>query len=151
MSFDDTYPKSIPTGSNPYPRCASCGFTTPRINGEISNHHPQCAWRLEREAGLPKAVLRGPWFVDKWSESRLAIQSEDFKHDAALELTGDFESPDQKYAFALKVSDTLNLMNAITTTGKENLVKILELLKTSNDDSLARLAKSLMEGYDDEE
>ena len=149
MSYNDTYPKSPARHPNPYPRCAACGFTVVQINGEISNHHPTCSWRMLQEQGLPKPVLRGPWFVDKWGDGKLAIQSEDFVYDAALLLSGDFESQDQKFAYALKVSDTLNLMNAITTTGKENLQKILELLKNGEDESLVNLAKSLMEGYTD--
>ena len=149
MSFNDTYPKTPARHPNPYPRCATCGFTVVQINGEISNHHPTCSWRMLQEQGMPKPVLRGPWFVDKWGDGKLAIQSEDFVYDAALLLSGDFESQDQKFAYALKVSDTLNFMNALTTTGKENLQKILELLKNGEDESLVNLAKSLMEGYTD--
>ena len=151
MSYNDTYPKSPARHPNPYPRCAACGFTVVQINGEISNHHPTCSWRMLQEQGLPKPVLRGPWFVDKWGDGKLAIQSEDFVYDAALLLSGDFESQDQKFAYALKVSDTLNLMNAITTTGKENLQKILDILASNGDRSLVILIKSLMEGYTDED
>lgn len=116
-----------------------------------SSKTPTCSWRMLQEQGLPKPVLRGPWFVDKWGDGKLAIQSEDFVYDAALLLSGDFESQDQKFAYALKVSDTLNFMNALTTTGKENLQKILDILASNGDESLVILAKSLMEGNTDED
>lgn len=54
---------------------------------------------------------RGPWMVDEWSNGVLVLQSQDFHHDAALEISGDFGSPEIKRAYAEEICRRLNLTN----------------------------------------
>ena len=51
---------------------------------------------------------RGPWQVDLWSEGRVVLQSDDFTHDVALIISGDFESGAQKLAYANALARKLN-------------------------------------------
>jgi hypothetical protein len=51
---------------------------------------------------------KGPWHVSDWGEGRLAIQSDDFTHDVALEVSGDFGSPELKRAHAEEITRRLN-------------------------------------------
>lgn len=58
---------------------------------------------------------RGPWVVQLWPGSdlggkheRVVLQSEDFRHDVALIITGDFEDLDQKKQYALDLATALN-------------------------------------------
>lgn len=53
----------------------------------------------------------GPWSVSKWQDDRVAIQSNDFYFDAALEVSGDFVSYDLKLAYAEEICRRLNLTN----------------------------------------
>lgn len=53
----------------------------------------------------------GPWIVSDWREGRIAIQSDDFHFDAALEVTGDFVSPEVKRAYAEEICRRLNTTN----------------------------------------
>ncbi len=50
----------------------------------------------------------GPWTVDQFSDGRIVIQSQDFRHDAALELSGDFETQKMKRAYAEEIARRLN-------------------------------------------
>lgn len=58
---------------------------------------------------------RGPWSVDIWKSSnggspRVILQSDDFTHDAALEISGDFISLDQKVKYARLLATRMNKM-----------------------------------------
>jgi hypothetical protein len=53
----------------------------------------------------------GPWTVDEWSGGRLVLQSDDLHHDAALEISGDFGSPEEKLTYANEIARRLNAMN----------------------------------------
>lgn len=51
---------------------------------------------------------RKGWTVDDWSGGRIAIQNQDFTHDEALELTGDWATPEEKRACAERIAAILN-------------------------------------------
>jgi hypothetical protein len=57
---------------------------------------------------------KGPWQIDVWpprSEEgldRLVLQSDDFNHDVAMEITGDFWDNEQKMLYACALRDQLN-------------------------------------------
>lgn len=51
---------------------------------------------------------KGTWHVSDWRNGRLAIQSQDFTHDVALEISGDFATPDDKRAQAEEIARRLN-------------------------------------------
>ena len=55
----------------------------------------------------------GPWVVDEWSNGRLVLQSQDFHHDAALEISGDFGTPEIKRAYANEICRRLNATNPV--------------------------------------
>jgi hypothetical protein len=55
-----------------------------------------------------EVIDRGPWCLSDWGNGRIAIQSDDFTHDVALEISGDFGDPALKRAHAQKIADTLN-------------------------------------------
>ena len=63
----------------------------------------------------------GPWNVDDWPGGELVLQSDDFTHDVALIVTGDFETPEQKREYAEEIARRLNgtkpVPNAIELTG----------------------------------
>lgn len=61
-----------------------------------------------------KIQENGPWTVSDWREGRIAIQSDDFHFDAALEVSGDFESLDVKRAYAEEVCLRLNTTNPVS-------------------------------------
>lgn len=58
----------------------------------------------------------GPWMVDEWNprteggHKRVVLQSDDFYHDAALEISGDFYDYEQKLDYARRLCARLNLM-----------------------------------------
>jgi hypothetical protein len=49
---------------------------------------------------------KGPWQVDLWPDGRLVLQSDDFEHDVALVVTGDFY--DNKRDYAEKLAAWMN-------------------------------------------
>lgn len=53
----------------------------------------------------------GPWAVDIWRNGIMVIQSQDFHHDAALEISGDFGTPEVKREYAEEICRRLNAMN----------------------------------------
>ncbi len=54
----------------------------------------------------------GPWTVEVWAQEKKApqvvLQSDDFRHDVALIVTGDFWDIEQKKAYAQLLADKLN-------------------------------------------
>jgi hypothetical protein len=61
--------------------------------------------------GLRKAVTvteKGPWQVNDWGQGRIVIQSDDFTHDVALEVSGDFGSLLLERAHAEEIARRLN-------------------------------------------
>lgn len=57
----------------------------------------------------------GPWEVNDWGGGRLVLQSQDFHHDAALEISGDFGSLEIKRAYATEICRRLNMTNPVST------------------------------------
>jgi hypothetical protein len=55
----------------------------------------------------------GPWEVQEWNHGRIVLQSDDFMHDAALEITGDFTNIEEKREYAKEIASRLNLTNPI--------------------------------------
>ena len=51
---------------------------------------------------------RGPWLVNEWSNNRVVLQSDDFEHDVALIVDGDFADYDDKLAYAKRMANWLN-------------------------------------------
>ena len=58
----------------------------------------------------------GPWSVGVWKStteggrSRVVLQSDDFTHAVALEITGDFRDVSQKIRYANLLVDRMNRM-----------------------------------------
>lgn len=67
-----------------------------------------------------KMQENGHWTVDEWSNGRLVLQSQYFHHDAALEISGDFGTPDIKKAYADEVCRRLNAMNPVVPNAVAN-------------------------------
>jgi hypothetical protein len=60
-------------------------------------------------AGDAQAIPdRGPWMVTVWPGQKVVLQSDDFTHDVALEISGDFGSHDEKRAYAKALADWMN-------------------------------------------
>ena len=51
---------------------------------------------------------KGPWEVRTWSDGRVVLMSDDFRHDVALVVTGDFWDDEQKRGYAALLADKLN-------------------------------------------
>lgn len=49
---------------------------------------------------IPVCPDKGPWVVNEWSDNRVVLQSDDFEHDVALVVDGDFGSLQEKLAYA---------------------------------------------------
>lgn len=43
------YPNEPIGDGNPYYRCCACGLSDPQINGRLSGHATDCAWRRSQE------------------------------------------------------------------------------------------------------
>ena len=53
---------------------------------------------------------RGPWHVgDDGSPRTVHVQSDDFSHDVRLYITGDFETPADRLAYAAWLAGVLTL------------------------------------------
>lgn len=50
----------------------------------------------------------GPWQVDEWSNDRIVLQSH-ATDDAALIVTGNFGSKEEKYEYALQLAARMNV------------------------------------------
>lgn len=66
----------------------------------------------ELHASVPTPVQpapdRGPWLVNEWSNDRVVLQSDDFEHDVALIVDGDFADYEDKLAYAKRLANWLN-------------------------------------------
>lgn len=57
---------------------------------------------------------KGPWQVDVWGYNTIykkedvVLQSDNFKHDVALVINGDFKSLDEKLEYASALCEYLN-------------------------------------------
>jgi hypothetical protein len=56
----------------------------------------------------PTSPDKGPWMVNKWSGERVVLQSDDFAHDVALIVNGDFGSHEEKLAYAEALAAWMN-------------------------------------------
>lgn len=58
----------------------------------------------------------GPWKVQVWNsvsfaaQPKVVLQSEDFMHDVALVIDGDFKNHAQKIRYAERLADRMNRM-----------------------------------------
>lgn len=50
----------------------------------------------------------GPWMVNEWAEGRIVLQSDDFNHDVALHIDGDFADYSEKMDYARRLANWLN-------------------------------------------
>lgn len=87
----------------------------PKINLnriDLNNEDPEF---VDGPEGL---IDKGPWVVNVWDKDegqrgalpRVDLQSDDFKHDVALVITGDFCSLEQKKRYAYALADRMNRM-----------------------------------------
>lgn len=63
------------------------------------------------ETAAPRAPAppdRGPWMVNTWPDGRVVLQSDDFKHDVALIINGDFGSREDKQTYATALAAWMN-------------------------------------------
>ena len=61
---------------------------------------------------------KGPWSVQVWEAGRvLVLQSDDFKHDVALEISGDFEDWEKRREYATWLA---NLLTRACSTSSES-------------------------------
>jgi hypothetical protein len=72
---------------------------------------PKLRAALERESVT--VTEKGPWQVNDWGQGRIVIQSDDFTHDVALEISGDFGSVEREIAHAEEIARRLS-----TVTGE---------------------------------
>lgn len=86
---------------------AQVGCTSPRAH-ERPAYSP-CPACTERMLDLMKIHPdKGPWVVQTWKDGRVVLMSDDFRHDVALVITGDFWDDDQKRGYAALLADKLN-------------------------------------------
>jgi hypothetical protein len=58
----------------------------------------------------------GPWHVEEWAATqygarpRIVLQSDDFTHDVALVISGDFYDTAQQIKYAQRLADRMNRM-----------------------------------------
>lgn len=66
---------------------------------------------VRKEPNLPAqgpVADRGPWVAGRWSGGRVVLQSDDFKHDVALIVDGDFADDEQKMDYAKRLATQFN-------------------------------------------
>jgi hypothetical protein len=59
----------------------------------------------KRQLGRPLVVERGPWTV---ADDGSRLSSDDFTHDAALDVSGDFGSDQVRFEYASELARRLN-------------------------------------------
>ena len=57
---------------------------------------------------VPEVIEKGSWSVQEWKDDRVVVMSEDFTHDVALEISGDWGTKEEKIAHAQFIADKLN-------------------------------------------
>jgi hypothetical protein len=57
---------------------------------------------------LSRLSERGPWKVAQWPRAVIALESDDFRLDAALEISGDFRTHDEMMQYAEALAAALN-------------------------------------------
>lgn len=86
----------------------------PKINTHRYNLRPFNSYDPQFDDPPDGIMDRGPWHIDVWSPRdgstsiRIVLQSDDFNHDAALEISGDFATQEQKMKYAEFIRDQLN-------------------------------------------
>lgn len=79
------------------------------VKGFLDDYSPLVdAFRAGLTAQDAPLVDVGPWFVTKWDNYRYALQSNDFYHDTAITVSGDFGSDDTRRNYALRLAALLN-------------------------------------------
>jgi len=85
------------------------------MNGLIKGEMPDgvgspASLELSGPVGGFQSPDRGLWVVQQWAGSKVVLQSDDFKHDVALEINGDFEELEQKREYATALARWMNWM-----------------------------------------
>lgn len=68
---------------------------------------------------------KGPWAVSDWSNGRIAVQSDDFDHDVALEVTGDWAEPGEKRKYAEQLAAVLNASLRLQAAEQQGEVAVI--------------------------
>lgn len=71
----------------------------------------QSRWLGYRQAallGVQPEPDKGPWHVNTWTDGRVVLQFDDFTHDVALVIDGDFGIALTKQAYGRNLADFLN-------------------------------------------
>ncbi len=83
----------------------------PRININHLSLEPQEIEPSDQDLEISET---GPWEVDSWDTDgktlRIGLFSQDFHHDACLEIMGDFHDDAQKLRYANLLADRMNRM-----------------------------------------
>ena len=66
----------------------------------------------------------GPWMVDTWSGGEIVLQSDDFKYDVALKISGDFGGHDIKMKYAQELCAFMNAQLVSSDPKKYALPKV---------------------------
>lgn len=81
-------------------------------HGKSSTSAPIERTEPELQVVVPTPVQpapdRGPWLVNEWSNDRVVLQSDDFEHDVALIVDGDFADYQDKLDYAKRLANWLN-------------------------------------------
>lgn len=89
-----------------------CKVVSHLPHGKSSTAAPIERTEPELHAVVPTPVQpapdRGPWLVNEWSNDRVVLQSDDFEHDVALIVDGDFADYEDKLAYAKRLANWLN-------------------------------------------
>jgi hypothetical protein len=81
------------------------------LGGALAQGRPAAAVSVEERD-------HGPWVAHKTKDTRVVLQSDDFHHDVALEVTGDFVDTESKLRYAKWLAQRLTaacLQNATET------------------------------------
>lgn len=108
--------------------------------GRAASKSQECIDLRERTAnspefeGIGKSVTvteKGPWMVNDWGQGRFVIQSQDFTHDVALEISGDFGSLELERAHAEEIARRLNTVTGefYTCIGKGGNYELLGIAR----------------------
>jgi hypothetical protein len=68
----------------------------------------RAALSAQPEGAAPTQPDKGPWSVQEWSHTRVVLMSDDFTHDVALEISGDFADHNEKLWYANALATSMN-------------------------------------------
>ena len=131
-----------------YSKHASQPFTTtcpPNTWGPNADDDRKTAVALYTHPApaAPEIKERGPW-TDRHTSVQAWIESDDFTHDVRLYVNGDFESNDQRIAYAQEIARRLNAASAAPQGDASRMSDALQSIRAHVEHDPSALAAAIV-------